>query len=69
MKVRSLINLLSLFDEEMEVMTDQYSDYASVGTARVISAVPQEAWIMRSHPTMSKESKEKEKEFLYIGAK
>lgn len=68
MNIRELKELLSTFPDDMEILTTCYSDYDSVGADdfTVISAVDKGYYYMRSHPTMSEENKQKEKEYLHI---
>ena len=65
MKVKELIELLSTFSEDLEVLDNRYSDYQIMEwQAEVIKAVPKGQWVMRSHPTMSPENKSKEQTYL-----
>jgi isochorismate hydrolase len=70
MKVSKLIEMLKKYPSDMEVITDVYSDYGclSESSCKVIMAVKTSEYVMRSHPTMDKEHKENEKEFLYLGS-
>ena len=66
--VAELKALLDKFPDDMQVITSRYSDYDYIleKDFSVVSAVPEEDWIMRSHPTMSQERKDKEKEYLHL---
>jgi hypothetical protein len=69
MTVGELKKILERYPEDMEVMRTLYSDYLIVeaNDFLVIKAV-KEAWgIMRSHPTMNTDRKDREKEYLHIG--
>lgn len=67
MNVGQLKKALEAYPDDMEVLVDVHSDYGTVSECKVITAVPQDSWAMRSHPTMSAENKAKEKQYLYIG--
>lgn len=64
-----ILEKLSKYDDNMEIIFDQHSDYITPEEidTEIIFGVNQGSWIMRSHPTMSDENKSKEKEYVYIG--
>ena len=68
MNVGQLKRMLEQYPDEMEIINRRYSDYAiiSEGEWSVVSGVENDGWVMRSHPTMSKENKQKEKSYLYL---
>ena len=69
MNVGDLKKLLDQHPDEMEVLNGRYSDYEVISENEwsVVKAVAKEdGWVMRSHPTMSEESKKQEKEYLYL---
>lgn len=68
MNVGELKKLLEQYPDDMEVIQEIYSDYGMVGEGyfSVVKAVPKQAWIMRSHPTMSEENKLAAREYLCI---
>lgn len=68
MNVGELKRMLEQYPDDMEILNGRCSDYALVQEYewRVVKAVPQGQFVMRSHPTMSPENKAKEKEYLYL---
>ena len=66
MRVGELRQLLDKYHEDLEIIKDEHSDYAHVNDVAVIKAVDQGGYLMRSHPTMSKDNFSREKEYLYI---
>ncbi len=68
MTVGELKKMLIQYPDDMEILHDRYSDYCLVNVTdwSVIKAVQQDSYIMRSHPTMSQENKNKEKEYLHL---
>ena len=70
MNVKQLIEALSEYPDDMEVIQRRYSDYYLLDKKDFFTvwAVHQEScgYIMRSHNTMSDENKAKEKEYLYF---
>ena len=67
MTVRDLIDKLRMYDQDLEVITDEYSDYTHVTTVGGLKGVNKGDWIMRSHSSMSEDNKKNEQLFLYIG--
>ena len=68
MNVKGLKELLEKYPDELEILTTRMSDYIQMAPEdiQVIKAVPEEHWVMRSHPTMNEESRSKEQSFLYF---
>ena len=68
MNVGELKKMLEQHPDDMEILNDRCSDYDVIDEAEwsVVRAVPQGAYVMRSHPTMSEENKAKEKEYLHL---
>ena len=66
MNKKELVELLSQYPDDMEVIIDCHSDYSIVCTIEIIKAVKQDCYVMSSHPTMSEENRSKEKEFIYL---
>lgn len=68
MNVSELITFLKTLPEDMEVLYENYSDYGILEPKdiEVAKAVPQNSYVMRSHPTMSAENKLKEKLFVIL---
>ncbi len=66
MNVKQLIELLSTFPPEMEVLELKYSDYQAMEAAswKTVRAVETDWGYMCSHPTMSEAKKAKEKTYL-----
>ena len=69
MRVKDLVAKLLTHDPELEVIIDMFSDYDLLDDdcLHVGSAVPASGFVMRSHPTMSAENKQREKLYLYLG--
>jgi len=67
MNVKELIEALSVFPLDMEVIQDVHSDYGVVDLLAEVKAVDKNGWLMRSHPTMSKENNLQEKTYLHLG--
>lgn len=62
-----LTKLLEQFPDEMEVVVNMQSDYGLIKPEiTIIKGVPQDGWVMRSHPTMSDENKQKVREYLLL---
>ena len=61
-----LVKYLEKFDDNAEILYNQYSDYSILEEKDIelIRAVPKSFYVMRSHPTMSEENKAKEKDFI-----
>jgi len=68
MNVKELKEMLNKYPDEMEVITSRYSDCCIVDEDQwgIVSAVPNDFWVMRAHLTMSKENKNKKKDYLYL---
>jgi len=66
MNVRELIEELSKYPMNLEVIVNYNSDYDTVKSLKGIKAVKQSWGVMRSHPTMHPENKAKETYFLFI---
>ena len=68
MKVVELKKMLEQYPDDMEIVNARYSDYQIISKDDwyVIKGVDKNGWVMRSHPTMNKENKEAEKEYLFL---
>jgi hypothetical protein len=68
MNVGDLKKMLEQYPDDMEIVNRRHSDYEIIKLDdwSVIKGVENEGWVMRSHPTMSEENKQKEKEYLYL---
>lgn len=68
MKVAELKKMLESYPDDMQILNGRYSDYEIISEDdwSVVSGVDKDGWVMRSHPTMSKENKANEKEYLYL---
>lgn len=68
MNVGELKKLLDQYPDDMEIVNGRYSDYQIISANEwsVIQGVAQSEWVMRSHPTMSKDNKKREKSYLYL---
>jgi hypothetical protein len=68
MNVGELKKMLEQYPDDMEILNDRCSDYDIVELEdwSVVKAVPNDFYYMRSHPTMSKENREKEREYLHL---
>jgi hypothetical protein len=68
MNVRELKELLSQYPDDMEIVNGRCSDWQIIQPDewRVISGVPKDGWVMRSHPTMSPENKAQERAYLAL---
>jgi len=68
MNVGELKKMLEKYPDDMELLTDRYSDYRHIEEEdwSIVKAVPQNFYWMRSHPTMSEDNKAKEKEYLHL---
>ena len=66
MNVKELRELLSQHPDDMEVLYKACSDYNHLDSVEIetVKAVDNNDWLMRSHPTMSQENKDKEKTYL-----
>ena len=66
MKVKQLKEILNNHPDDMEVIYMACSDYNELDAEEieVVRAVPKGFYVMRSHPTMSKENLKKEQEML-----
>lgn len=68
MKVSELIEKLQGYNQDLEVITDVFSDYDTITQVKIIFAVPQNGYIMREHKSMSPENNAKLQGYLYLGA-
>ncbi len=68
MNVGQLKKMLEQYPDDMEILNGRYSDYAIISENEweVVQGVENDGWVMRSHPTMSEENKQKEKSYLYL---
>jgi len=71
MKVKDLINLLTTFDQDLEVITTRYSDFQDLDAEdiSVVDAVRKAEWIMRVplHPESMDETENKSiKKYLHF---
>jgi hypothetical protein len=68
MTVSELIEMLKKYPLDMEILNQRCSDYSIISENEwsVIKGVKKEFWVMRSHPSMSDENKENEKEYLLL---
>ncbi len=68
MTVGDLKRMLERYPDDMEIINGRYSDYELISESEwsVVMGVPHGGWVMRSHPTMSEENKQKEKAYLYL---
>ena len=68
MTVGDLKKMLERYPDDMGILNGRYSDYALILESEwsVVKAVDQGGYVMSSHPTMSKENKAKEKDYLYL---
>lgn len=68
MTVGELKAFLNNYPDDMQVITSWCSDYDVVEPAQftVVSAVDKGTYVMRSHPTMSPENKQAEKQYLHL---
>ena len=66
MNVKELIEALSVFPLDMEVIQDVHSDYGVINLLTEVKAVDKGGWLMRYHPTMSKENKLQVKTYLHL---
>lgn len=67
MNVKELKELLNQFDDNLEILYARHSDFEEMNALQwnVTNAVDmQSTWFMRSHPTMSQENKNNEKQYL-----
>ena len=70
MTVGDLKKMLEKYPEDMEILNGRYSDYELISENEwsVVRGVLNKdgGWVMRSHPTMSEENKNNEKEYLFL---
>ena len=69
MTVRELKKILEQYPDDMQVLTERYSDYVVIEPSEfsIIGGVPDASgWVMRSHPTMSDDHKRREKKYLLL---
>jgi len=66
MNVKELRELLSQHPDELEILFECFSDYTRLDAEdiEIGQAVDKGDWLMRSHPTMSQENKDKENTYL-----
>lgn len=71
MTVGELRQLLETLPPEMELIQTRYSDYGfqKASMWSVIEAIPgksMDSWLMRTHPSMTKEQRSEAKTYLHI---
>lgn len=68
MNVGELKKMLEQYPNDMEIINGRYSDYEIISTDEwsVVSGVEKDGWVMRSHPTMSEDNKQRERQYLYL---
>jgi hypothetical protein len=68
MNVGELKKMLEKYPDDMGVLHTFHSDYhiLTEDDWMIVKAVPKSFYWMRSHPTMSEENKEKEREYLLL---
>lgn len=68
MNVLELKEMLNKYPDDMEIITDRYSDYdlVEIDQWSIEKAVRKDGYIMRAHSTMSAENKKTEKEYLHL---
>ncbi len=68
MKVKELREFLKDFPDEYEVLNERYSDMSIIkeDDFSLVAGVSKGDWVMRYHPTMSKENKANSKEYLLL---
>ena len=70
MNVGDLKKMLEKYPDDMEILNGRCSDYEIISEDEwsIVRGVPNKdgCWVMRSHPTMSEENKNNEKEYLYL---
>jgi len=70
MNIKELIEILSKYPSDMEIIMERMSDYDDLAECeiKVVKAVRNRSvgYLMKSHETMSLESKKAEKEYLLI---
>lgn len=68
MNVKDLKKMLEKYPDDMEILNGRCSDYELITEDEwaVVKGVDKDGWVMRSHPTMSKENKANEKEYLRL---
>jgi hypothetical protein len=69
MKKKDLVELLSKYPDDIEIVVAQYSDYVKLDESSVyeVDAVDKGCWVMRAHNSMSEENKQQQKSFLLVG--
>lgn len=68
MNVGQLKKMLEQYPDDMEILNGRHSDYEIISEDewQIVQGVENDGWVMRSHPTMSEENKQKEKSYLYL---
>ena len=68
MNIKQLIQFLSTYPEDMEVLYTAFSDYQTIDERdfSLQTAVDQGGYTMRAHETMSEENKARAKTYLVI---
>lgn len=69
MNIRELKEMIEEYPDDMEILNGRYSDYAIISAdewSLVKGVENKSGWVMKSHPTMSEENKNKEKMYLYL---
>ena len=68
MNVKELKELLAEHPDDLEILFQCFSDYSRMCAEdiEVVKAVDKGEWLMRGHPTMSQENKDKEKAYLLL---
>jgi hypothetical protein len=69
MNVGDLKKMLEKYPDDMEILNGRFSDYEVVSEHEwsVVNGVDNgNGWVMRGHPTMSQENKQKEKSYLAL---
>lgn len=69
MKKKDLVELLSKYPDDIEIVVELHSDYVKLDETGVyeVDAVDKGCWVMRSHNSMSEENKQQQKSYLLIG--
>ena len=68
MNVGELKKMLKKYPESMEIVNGRRSDYEIISESEwsIVYAVEKDGWLMRSHPTMSEEDRQREKQYLHL---
>lgn len=67
MQVQELIEELSKYPSDMEVVISYCSDYSAVSSLETVEAVDKGYYVMEVHPTMSEDNQANKKTYLLIG--